>query len=174
MKYPLRMLISAMNCTVCYWDLNPWLCCYTFLFFLIFFLMLSGISDNPDRTKTFCSFRGKEPIQRHTCREKEVWEPDASFEGGCRSWYGILRREYPCVPSGPPAFVLSGFCSSSLTWKELSWWKSLQETRTVGNSVPLALILWNNATSNEVSFFVTDWVLWSRTTFLFSKYNSGD
>lgn len=36
---------------------------------------------------------------------------------------------------------------------------SLQETHPVGNMVQLVLILGNNATSNEVSFFVAAWVL---------------
>lgn len=33
--------------------------------------MLSGASDNPDRPKTYCSFRGKEPKQRPMCRKKK-------------------------------------------------------------------------------------------------------
>lgn len=33
--------------------------------------MLSGVSDIPDRPKTYCSFRGREPKQRHLCRKKK-------------------------------------------------------------------------------------------------------
>lgn len=50
--------------------------------------MLSGVSDNPDKPKKYCSFRWKESKQDLYGREKKkkvVLEPDASFEGGCRS-----------------------------------------------------------------------------------------
>lgn len=51
--------------------------------------MLSGVSDNPDKPKKYCSFRWKEPKQDlyggKKKKKEEVWEPDASSEGGRRS-----------------------------------------------------------------------------------------
>lgn len=171
MKHPLKKLFSSMDDTLCYWDLVSWLCCNIFLFFS-FFLMISGVSDNPEKPKKYCSFRRKEP------KQDQYGEKKRSLGTRCKFWrrlqeFEIPSREYPDVHSGPQTFVLSGFCSSSLTYREPSWGKGLQETNTIGNMVQVALILWNNTMNNELfSFFVAARVLWSRP--LVSKYNSGD
>lgn len=85
------------------WDLNPWLCCYIFLFFLIIFLMLSGVLDNPDRPNTCCPFRRMGPKQRPMCRKKKFGNQ-----------MQVLKEAAAAGLGSPQTFDLSRFCSTHL------------------------------------------------------------